>query len=165
MFVHESMIVWLMDAPSSNPIEQAEKEIRRDREDLKRLKKRYPGFDFLPLKNGSVSTTPAPAQTITTLQTTTRPLNALEQAVLDEMASDLVQEWTSRSVVAALRTGTAYRLAESDDAAMNAVTLALVSLRELDKIERVHEGRGRDPHRYKVLVAVEKEVPSEEKTS
>lgn len=143
-----------MDVSSSNPIEHAEREIRRDREDLKRLKKRYPGFDFLPVKNGSAPAT-TPTQTIPTMQIPQRSLNALEQAVLDEMASDLVQEWTSRSVAAALRAGTAYRLAESDEAAMNAVTLALVSLKDLGKITRVHEGRGRDPHRYKILKAGE----------
>ena len=38
---------------------------------------------------------------------------------------------------------------------MNAVTLALVSLKDLGKITRVHEGRGRDPHRYKILKAGE----------
>lgn len=155
-----------MDISSSSPIEHAEREIRRDREDLKRLKKRYPGFDFLPVKNGSPLPAPVPAaQTITTPQVPQRSLNALEQAVLDEMTSDLVEEWTSRSVVTGLRAGTAYRMAESDEAAMNSVTLALLSLRELGKIERVHEGRGRDPHRYKILAAIEKEAFPEEKTS
>jgi hypothetical protein len=140
-----------VDTSPSNPIEQAEKEIRRDRDDLKRLKKRYPGYDFLPAKNGSVPITPTTAHAA--IQATPRQLSALEQAVLDAMASDGAEEWTSKSVVAALRAGTAYRLAQNDEAAMNAVTLALASLRELGKIERVHEGRGRDPHRYKVLKA------------
>jgi hypothetical protein len=150
-----------MDRLASNPIEQAESEIRRDREDLKRLKKRYPGFDFLPAKNG----TALPTQTsLVQQESPARAINALEQAVLDEMASNPIEEWISRSVVARLRAGSAYRLAENDEAAMNSVALALVSLKELGKIERVHEGRGRDPHRYRVLPSREEEVPSEEKT-
>jgi hypothetical protein len=154
------MVELFMEILSSNPIEHAEKEIRRDREDLKRLKKRYPGFDFLPARNGSAAAVAPPPPIIPS-----RSLNALEQAVFDEMGSDLVEEWTSRSVAARLLKGTAYRLPESDEAAMNAVTLALASLKDLGKIERVHEGRGRDPHRYRIVAApIEKEVPSEEKT-
>jgi hypothetical protein len=152
-----------MDVASANPIVQAEQEIRRDREDLKRLKKRYPGYDFLPSRNGS-ALIPAPTPT-PIVQTQDRQLNALEQAVLDVVLCDVVQEWTSRTVVAALRGGTAYRLAESDEAAMNAVTLALVALKDLGKIQRVHEGRGRDPHRYKILAAPENDASSKAEDS
>ena len=118
------------------------------------------GFDFLPAKNGSISTSALAPTTVP--QTPSRSLNALEQAILDEMASDAVEEWTSKSVVTALRSGDAYRLADSADVAMNAVTLALASLKELGKIKRVHEGRGRDPHRYKITAAIEKEATPEE---
>jgi len=138
-------------------IEEAEREIRRDREDLERLKKRYPDYDFLPVTNGNM-----PLSGFIAEERSNRPLSGVEQAVLSVVDSDLQQEWTSRSVVNGVRSMGIFRLSDNEDAAMNAVTLALSSLKDRQKITRTHEGRGRDPHRYK---AIEKEVHSIEQTS
>jgi hypothetical protein len=131
-------------------IDLAEREIRRDREDLERLKKRYPGYDFLQVNGTSVSSV-----------NREKPLSGIEQAILTVIESLPEQEWTSRSVVAAIRSGGIFLLANSDDAAMNAVTIALASLTETGRIRRTHQGSGRDPHRYQ---ANEKEVHSIEQT-
>jgi hypothetical protein len=148
-----------MDRVALSPIALAEMEIRRDREDLDRLKRRYPGYDFLLVGNGA-----APSSIPTPTLKSQRPLSGLEQAIFDVMSLARTEEWTSRRIVTTLNENQAFHLSENDDAAMNAVALALVSLRELGRIQRVHEGKGRDPHRYK-LASTEKEVPSEEKTS
>ncbi len=150
-----------MATPVLNPIETAEREIRRDREDLERLKRRYPGYDLLPAANG----TSAPAAVSDRPVTPVRPsLNAIEQAVLTTVDSKPLLEWTSRQVIAKIRETVSFRLPEDDAAAMNYVGIALASLTEKGRIIRSHEGRGRDPHRY-LSLQTEKEAPSEEKAS
>jgi hypothetical protein len=69
-------------------------------------------------------------------------------AILDLIDSSPEREWTSRSVATEIRSGGAFRLPERDDAGMNAVAAALISLKEGGNIIRIYEGRGRDPHRY-----------------
>ena len=123
-----------MNYPS--PIEQAEKEIQRDKDDLKRLKKRYPGYDFVPVDK-AVAKAP---------QSQTRPLSYLDTAV-EWLISNSLQEWTSRAVVKELSDQGRISF-NSEEVAMNAVGSALSSLTDAGKIRRVHKGRGRDPHRY-----------------
>jgi hypothetical protein len=137
----------------TNAIEQAEKEIQRDKDDLKRLKKRYPGYDFIPVEKSENHHQRTPKT----------EFSALELAVLATVESDVNKEWTSRGVIENLR-AIGFRLPEKEDAAMNAVGSALIELMEAEKILRSHEGKGRDPHRYCAL-PIEKEAPPEEKTS
>jgi hypothetical protein len=145
---------------AQNPIDNAEMEIRRDREDLKRLKRRYPGHDFLPVsKNGAVSVVESKPAPVAAAVPAPPPLAALEQAVLAAINSQPNEEWTSRGVVMALRNNGSYRLADNADAALNAVGIALASLTEKERIIRSHEGRGRDPHRYLSVQAAETEAP------
>lgn len=148
-----------MDNPFYGLIEQAKKEIRRDIEDLDRLKRRYPGYDFIAVSNREATPTAAPVQVAAS-----KVLSAIEQAALDVVASD-PREWTSREVMTALRESGTYRLPDGNDAAMNSVGLALTALKDANLIQRVHDGRGRDPHRYRRLPATEKEALTEEKAS
>jgi hypothetical protein len=156
-----------MASSVQNPIDIAEGEIRRDREDLDRLKRRYPGYDFLPSNNGSSASA---AAAVVTQRATIYPrpiasLSAIEQAILSTVDSEPNEEWTSRGIIMRIRSNGSYRLANNEDAALNAVGIALASLVEKERILRSHEGRGRDPHRYTSILSTEKEVPSEEKTS
>ena len=127
-------------------IQIAEQEIRRDGEDLARLKLRYPEFDFVrvakkgdkPAANGA------------------RPdLSRVQLAVLGLIESSSFREWTSRAVFTELTTQGQFSF-PNDDAGMNAVGLALIALAEAGMITRTHQGRGRDPHRY---IPNEKETP------
>jgi hypothetical protein len=132
-------------------IRQAEKEIQRDAEDLARLKLRYPGWDFV-----RVDTSPSP-QVIT--RNPRAEVAQIERDILRAMHSSPESEWTSRSVVQRMRDDN-LRLPERDDAAMNAVSYALMSLRDNQHITRIHEGRGRDPHRYKLVLEDKAETPA-----
>jgi hypothetical protein len=127
-----------------NLIQHAEREIRRDSEDLTRLKSRYPGYDFVLVRDQANEKPTIPGETRAIKQ----ELSSLEKDVLSIIDSDKTLEWTSRTVEAALRSRGLYRLPENDDAAMNAVSGALISLMDAKKIQRIHQGRGRDPHRY-----------------
>ena len=137
----------------SYAIDQAEKELQRDKDDLKRLKKRYPGHDFVPVdsKRAADGQPQRPPKT---------EFSDLELAVLTVVDGDMDREWTSRMVLDSLRLAGS-RLPEKEDAAMNAVGYALIELKDAEKIQRSHEGKGRDPHRYKALEN-EKEAPLEE---
>jgi len=130
-------------------IQIAEKEIRRDSEDLTRLKRRYPGFDFIPIaSNGSsngVQSEPS----------------EMEKTVLNLINEQPDQEWTSRSVVTVIAASKLCRLPEKDDAAMNAVAATLIALKDAKRITRTHEGRGRDPHRYTANMGVKDKEPAE----
>jgi len=156
-----------MASSVQNPVDVAEREIRRDREDLERLRRRYPGYDLLPSANDASASAPAivaaPRAAIAPRPITS--LSAIEQAILNTVNSEPDEEWTSRGIILRIRNSGSYRLADSDDAALNAVGIALASLVEKERILRFHEGRGRDPHRYISVLSTEKEVPSEEKTS
>ena len=131
-------------------IQAAEREIRRDSEDLARLKQRYPGFDFVRVEDVQNKADQTSAQQPSYLQT-----------AIEGLISTSVQEWTSRAVFSEL-TSRGMVSFNNQEAGMNAVALSLTALKDAGKIQRVHEGRGRDPHRYK---AIEKEASSEEKTS
>jgi hypothetical protein len=122
-------------------IRQRELELRRDQDDLERLKTRYPGYDFVPVAK------PSEVTDIFTGETST-PLSVFDEAVLDTVNSQ-DQEWHSRSVMDAMRSA-GKRISESDDAAMNAIAIALPLLTERGLIERVHVGR---PHRYRRKVS------------
>ena len=135
-------------------IQAAEREIRRDSEDLARLKKRYPGYDFVLVSK------PAEQLAVST-QKSAPPLSILQIGIIGLIESSSSREWTSRTVLTEL-TDHGQVSFPTDEAAMNAVGLALAALAESGHIVRTHQGRGRDPHRYK---AIEKEVRSEEKTS
>jgi hypothetical protein len=74
-------------------------------------------------------------------------MSALELKILETINASPDQEWTSRSTVEALKS-VSYRLPEKDEAAMNAVGYALIALKDAKKIVRIHEGKGRNPHRY-----------------
>lgn len=137
----------------SYAIEQAEKELQRDKEDLKRLKKRYPGHDFVPIDPKRVAEN-QPQRTPRT------EFTALELAVLAIVDTDVDKEWTSRMVVESLR-ALGIALPEKEDAAMNAVGYALVELKDNDKILRTHEGKGRDPHRYGAIPKEKEATPEE----
>ena len=135
-----------------SPIEQAEREIQRDKDDLKRLKKRYPGYDFVRVDVPKVSISAnGYAQNRV-------GVSEVESGVLEVINDNPDGEWTSRSMVEFLRVMDKTRLPEKDDAAMNAVGYALIALKEAGKILRVHEGKGRDPHRYKALSKVIEKV-------
>ncbi len=133
-----------MNETVSDLIQIAEREIRRDSEDLARLKQRYPGYDFV-----RVDTPRLPV------------LDELEVEILKLINNGSSTEWTSRSVLTALRLGGYHRLPNKVEAAMNAIAAALVSLRDAGKITRVHEGRGRDPHRYTTKLEEKNEEPAE----
>jgi hypothetical protein len=92
-------------------------------------------------------------------------LSAIEKAVLDVVDSAKDIEWTSRTAILALRAGSSFRLSENEDAAMNAVGLALTSLKDKHRITRVHEGRGRDPHRYKSVLPPDAETATDVMTA
>src|ERR1700691_5795872 len=111
-----------MATPVQNPIDTAEREIRRDREDLARLQRRYPGYDFLPTSNGTTASIAVSSQTTTPEASVY--LSAIEQAVLGAVNAAPGSEFTSRTVIEALRTSGSYRLSENDDAAMNHVGIA-----------------------------------------
>lgn len=133
-------------------IKQAEREIRRDAEDLTRLKFRYPGYDFVKVDQSTTQQANSQSSGV--------ELSQLERDVIRVMHSMTPDtQWTSRTVVTGMQTQN-LRLPEKDDAAMNAVAYALVSLRDKKKIIRTHEGRGRDPHRYQLVQ--EDKVPSTE---
>jgi hypothetical protein len=139
-----------MSETISDLIQTAEKEIRRDAEDLKRLKQRYPDFDFVRVDGE----TGKPAVS------SVRPeLSRVQAAVLGLIESSSFREWTSRSVLTELQ---AQRQASfpNDDAAMNAVSLALIALAEAGKITRTHQGRARDPHRYTQIQEVKNQEPA-----
>jgi len=140
----------------SYAIEQADKELHRDKEDLKRLKKRYPGYDFVPVDPKRIAESKPQREPKT-------EFSELELAVLSIVNSEMEKEWTSRLVIEILRVH-GVRLPEKEDAAMNAVGAALIELKDADKIRRSHEGKGRDPHRYSGI-ETEKEAASEEITS
>ena len=140
----------------TNAIEQAEREIQRDKDDLKRLKKRYPGYDFVAVDPKKIAES-HPQRTPKT------EFSPLELTVLGIVENAVDKEWTSRSVIEGLRV-IGFRLPEKEDAAMNAVGAALIELMEAEKILRTHEGKGRDPHRY-CAIPIEKEAAPEEKAS
>jgi hypothetical protein len=130
-----------MNAAPINPIEAAEREIRRDSDDLTRLKQRYPGYDFVFVgKDGNLVTVQA--------KTVRGELSEMESVVLQLVNSSPETEWTSRSVLSAIQLGALVRLPEKPDAAMNAVGWSLIALMQAGRITRTHQGRGRDPHRY-----------------
>ena len=139
-----------------SPIEIAERDIKRDKDDLKRLKKRYPGYDFVP-------TDPKKMAENQPQHAPKTEFSELEMAVLAVVNTEVDKEWTSRSVIEILRVQ-AVRLPEKDEAAMNAVGSALIELKDADKILRSHEGKGRDPHRY-CAIPIEKEAAPEETAS
>ena len=127
-----------MSTPILDLIQVAEKEIRRDSEDITRLKQRYPGYDFVrvaPEENNPAGADARPE------------LSRVQTAVLALIESSSIREWTSRSVFTELTAGGQVSF-PNDDAGMNAVGLALIALAEAGKITRTHQGRGRDPHRY-----------------
>jgi hypothetical protein len=126
-----------MSTPILDLIQIAEKEIRRDSEDLTRLKQRYPGYDFVRVGNAEDK----PKVNIR------QELSRLQQAVLGLIESSSFREWTSRAVLSELAAGGQVGF-PNDDAGMNAVGLALIALSEAGRITRTHQGRGRDPHRY-----------------
>jgi len=129
-------------------IQAAEREIRRDSDDLTRLKRRYPGYDFV-----RVATDDSKPHT----EDARPPLSNMQISILGLIESSTDREWTSRSVLTDL---TDHGLVSfpSDDAGMNAVGLALIALAEAGEITRTHQGRGRDPHRY---TAIKKEDRTE----
>ena len=138
----------------THAIEQAEKEIQRDKADLKRLKKRYPGYDFVPV-DAAESHSQRAAK---------KDFSELAGIVLSVVAVGVNKEWTSREVFENLR-AQGVSLPEKEDAAMNAVGAALIELKDAELIRRSFEGKGRTPHRYTAIVrAKEKEVASEEGT-
>ena len=137
----------------TSAIEQAEKEIHRDKADLKRLKKRYPGYDFVPVD----------AAENHSQRTTKKDFSELSGLVLSVVAIGMNKEWTSREVFENLRSQ-GVSLPEKEDAAMNAVGAALIELKDAELIRRTFEGKGRTPHRYTAMPK-EKEVASEEGTS
>lgn len=125
-------------------IQIAEQEIRRDSEDLTRLKQRYPGYDFVRVDQ--------PAAHRVNVQSPSAELTQLERDVIRVMHSMTPGTvWTSRTVVTGMRTQN-LRLPEKDDAAMNAVGNTLIALADAGRITRTHQGRGRDPHRYTVNI-------------
>jgi hypothetical protein len=138
-------------------IEQAEKELKRDKDDLRRLKKRYPDYHFVPID-------PKSAPDSVSQRTQKKEFTELQLAVLGVVNSDVDKEWTSRMVTESLRALGSIRLPQNEDAVMNAVGYALIELRDADKILRSHEGKGRDPHRY-CAIPIEKEATPEETTS
>jgi hypothetical protein len=137
----------------TNAIELAEREIQRDKDDLKRLKKRYPGYDFVPVdpkKTAENQPQRAPKTDFTDL----------ELAVLAVVAVGVDKEWTSREVFESLR-AQGVRLPEKEEAAMNAVGAALIELKDADKILRSFEGKGRAPHRYSAILKEKEATPEE----
>jgi hypothetical protein len=129
-----------MSETISNLIQAAEREIRRDSDDLTRLKLRYPGFDFVRVaKDDRAAANAAQPE-----------LPILQLSILGLIESSSFREWTSRSVLTEL-VATEQVGFPSDDAGMNAVGLALIALAEAGRITRTHQGRGRDPHRYTAL--------------
>jgi hypothetical protein len=137
-------------------IEQAEKEIQRDKSDLKRLKKRYPGYDFVPVDADKAENH--------TQRTAKKDFSELGGLVLSVVTVGMDKEWTSREVFENLRSQ-GVSLPEKEDAAMNAVGAALIELKDAELIRRSFEGKGRTPHRYTAIVREEKEANPEEKTS
>lgn len=135
-------------------IRQAELEIQRDSEDIARLLKRYPGYDFVLVRNRPSNAPPISEES----RIGGKKLTNLESSVLSIVDSDATVEWTSRSVREALGSSGLYKLPQADDAAMNAVSGALISLKNANRIVRVHEGRGRNPHRYVSMSTKEKEA-------
>jgi hypothetical protein len=130
-----------------NLIQTAEREIRRDSEDLTRLKQRYPGFDFVKV----IKEEKPEANAV-------RPqMPRLQVSILGLIDSLSDREWTSRSVLTDLVDHGLVAF-PNDDAGMNAVGLALIALAESGRITRIHQGRGRDPHRY---TAIKKEDKTE----
>jgi len=142
---------------TGSPIELAEREIQRDKDDLKRLKKRYPGYDFVLVESKKLGIDSS------SIRQPRADFTELEIAVLAVVNSLPDKEWTSRQILEELKSKTV-TLPEKEDAALNAVGYALTALREAGKILRSHEGSGRDPHRYTAF-GNEKEVIPEEKTS
>jgi hypothetical protein len=132
-------------------IEQAEKEIQRDKADLKRLKKRYPGYDFVPIDAAETHTQ----------RTAKKDFSELGGIVLSVVAVGMDREWTSREVFDNLRSQ-GVSLPEKEDAAMNAIGSALIELKDAELIRRSFEGKGRTPHRYTAITRTEKEAPVEE---
>lgn len=129
-------------------IQAAEREIRRDSEDLARLKRRYPGYDFVPVTQAEL------------LSTDAQPvLSYAQRLALTLIESSPFREWTSRTVFTELSAHGKIDF-PSEDAAMNAIPLALAALTEMGKIRRVHEGRGRDPHRYTRITEVKDQEPA-----
>jgi hypothetical protein len=127
-----------MSATIQDLIQIAEKEIRRDSEDLTRLKQRYPDYDFVRVAKDEDK--PAVNDV--------RPeLSRVQTAVLGLIESSSSREWTSRAVLTELTAGGQVSF-PNNDAGMNAVGLALIALAEAGRITRTHQGRGRDPHRY-----------------
>jgi hypothetical protein len=131
-------------------IQIAEKEIRRDADDLTRLKQRYPGYDFVRVDQSES----APARI------TPRPEpSRVQTAILGVIESSSFREWTSRSVLTEL-TASGQVGFPTDEAGMNAVGLALIAMAEAGRITRTHQGRGRDPHRYTANVEVKYQEPA-----
>lgn len=131
-------------------IQIAEQEIRRDSEDLTRLKKRYPGYDFVRVGNDENNSTVSDA----------RPeLSYAQRIILELIESSPFREWTSRTVFTELAAHGQIGF-PTDDAGMNAVGLALNALAETGRIKRIHHGRGRDPHRYTPNVEVKDQEPA-----
>jgi len=131
-------------------IQKAEMEIRRDGEDLTRLKQRYPGYDFVRVtgeENNPAGNDARPE------------LSRLQTAVLGLIESSSIREWTSRTVFTELTAGGQISF-PNDAAGMNAVALALVALAETGRITRTHPGRGRDPHRYTANKEVKNQEPA-----
>jgi hypothetical protein len=140
-----------MSETISNLIQAAEREIRRDSEDLTRLKRRYPCFNFIRVaqeEDGPKANTARPE------------LSYLQNSILGVIVNSTACEWTSRSVLTELTTHDLVGF-PSDDAGMNAVGLALTALSEAGQIMRTHQGRGRDPHRYTSICKEDKtEAPA-----
>lgn len=130
----------------THAIEQAEKEIQRDKADLKRLKKRYPGYDFVQVD----------AAENTAQRAAKKDFSELGGYVLSVVAVGMDKEWTSREVFENLRSQ-GVSLPEKEDAAMNAVGAALIELKDAELIRRSFEGKGRTPHRYTAIAPAEAE--------
>ena len=122
----------------------AERDLKRDAEELARLKTRYPGFDFVRMEMDEGSR-------IQTFAKTSRSSNPeLEEAIVDRLQVEHDVQWTSRTLYKVLA-NYAGLLPQREDTAMNAIGFALIALTERKAILRIHEGRGRDPHRYMAI--------------
>jgi hypothetical protein len=137
-------------------LEDEAKEMQRDRADAVRLLRRYPHYDLIRVAGALPDRMSLPIQRL--IPRAVSP-TALEKAVLLEMSvGSSGEEWTSRKMVEAIRSGKGYRLPGHNASALNCVAIALATLTERGQIKRLHYGRGRSPHLY-VLADAEKEAP------
>ena len=97
-----------------------------------------------------------------------KPLSGIENFILTKIRTvehdspfDSI-EWTSATVKDLLVKNN-YQLPANPDAVSNAISQALNSLTANGLLERVHVGRGRDPHRYKSTSKLLQQQPVEER--